>query len=272
MPETASPIDKVVFLGAGPGDPELVTLKGRRLLGEADTVIYAGSLVSREVLDWCSGAELIDSAGLDLEEIVDLMAARARAGKRVVRLHSGDPSLYGAINEQIGALAAGGIGAEIVPGVSSLSAAAAALGGELTVPGVSQTVIITRAAGRTPVPEGESLGGLAAHGATMAIFLSAGLADRVQEELLSHYPPDTPVAVIQYASRPGQKVLDTKLSTLAREIAAAGIDRTAIILVGGAVAGQGEASRLYARGFSHGYRDAAEGKGAPAERDEGAEV
>lgn len=265
MPEAAAAKSYVSFVGAGPGAPDLVTLQGKRLLEEADTVVYAGSLVSQEVLEWCSGAELIDSAGLDLEELTALMTERVLAGGNVVRLHSGDPSLYGAINEQIGALAARGIGARIVPGVSSLSAAAAALGGELTVPGISQTVIITRAAGRTPVPPGESLAELAVHGATMAIFLSAGLAEKVQEELLGKYAPGTPVVVVQYASRPQQRVIRTTLSRLAEDIASAGVDRTAIILVGEAVAGQGDASRLYNPGFSHGFRGVSEKSAPPAE-------
>ncbi|MHB9052565.1 MAG: precorrin-4 C(11)-methyltransferase [Thermoleophilia bacterium] len=246
---------KVYFLGAGPGDPELMTIKGMRLLQRADTVIHAGSLVNADILELAPGAELIDSAPLCLDNIVEAMVSRARAGKLVVRLHSGDPSLFGAIKEQMARLRQEGIGYEVVPGVSSLNAAAAALDSELTVPGISQTVIITRAAGRTPVPESEDIASLAGHGATMAVFLSAGLAADVQAKLSQGYPPQTPVAVVQNASRAGQKILRTTVAGLAADIAAAGIDRTAIILVGEALAQAGDESLLYKKGFSHGYRE-----------------
>ncbi|MHB1324949.1 MAG: precorrin-4 C(11)-methyltransferase [Thermoleophilia bacterium] len=246
---------KIYFLGAGPGDPELMTIRGKRLLEQAETVIHAGSLVSPELLGFCPRAELMDSAPLCLDDIVEVMVTRARAGKRVVRLHSGDPSFYGAIKEQIARLRLEGLDYEVVPGVSSLNAAAAALASELTVPGVSQTVIITRAAGRTPVPRSESIARLATHGATMAIFLSAGLAAEVQQQLLEGYKPETPVAVVQNASRPSQRIIRTTVAKLAGDIEAAGIDRTAIILVGEALAQAGDESRLYKDGFSHGYRE-----------------
>lgn len=246
---------RIYFLGAGPGDPELMTIRGQRLLAQADTVVHAGSLVSREILGFCPQAELVDSAPLCLDDIVKVMVTRAREGKHVVRLHSGDPSLYGAIKEQITRLRQENISFEVVPGVTSLSAAAAALESELTVPEVSQTVIITRAAGRTPVPELEDIGSLAAHRATMAIFLSVKLADEVQKKLLTGYAPDTPVAVVHNASRPDQKILRTTVEKLPADIAAAGIDRTAIILVGEALAQKGEESLLYKEGFSHGYRE-----------------
>lgn len=246
---------KILFLGAGPGDPELLTIRGRRLLAQADTVVYAGSLVSKAILEFCPQAELVDSAPLCLDDIVKVMVKRAHEGKHVVRLHSGDPSLYGAIKEQIVRLRQANVSFEVVPGVTSLSAAAAALASELTVPEVSQTVIITRAAGRTPVPELEDIGSLAAHRATMAIFLSATLVDEVQKKLLEGYAPDTPVAVIHNASRPDQKILRTTVENLPADLAAAGIDRTAIILVGAALAQEGEESLLYKEGFSHGYRE-----------------
>ncbi|RJQ44877.1 MAG: precorrin-4 C(11)-methyltransferase [Gaiellales bacterium] len=249
----------VWFVGAGPGDPELITLKGKRLLEEADLVVHAGSLVDPALLSHCAGAELMDSAGMDLGAIVAAMVAGYRAGRRVVRLHSGDPAFYGAIKEQIARLRAEGVAFAVAPGVTSLSAAAAALESELTVPGVSQTVIITRAEGRTPVPGRESLGRLSAHGATMAVFLSAGLAAKVQEQLLEGYPPETPIAVVQNASRPGQVILRTSVGALAADMEAAGIQRTAIILVGETLAQQGEDSRLYDSGFSHGYRKSDEG-------------
>jgi len=246
---------KVYFLGAGPGDPELLTLKGMRLLEQADTVIHAGSLVHPDVLEFAKRAELIDSAPLCLDDIMAIMVERARQGKRVVRLHSGDPAFYGAIKEQIARLRQEDIDYEVVPGVSSLGAAAAALACELTVPGVSQTVVITRAAGRTPVPEREDISQLAVHGATLAIFLSAGLAEEVQQKLLQGYTPETPAAVVQNASRANQKIIRTQVGKLAADVAAAGIHRTAIILVGEALAQQGDESLLYRKGFSHGCRD-----------------
>ncbi|RME67605.1 MAG: cobalt-precorrin-4/precorrin-4 C(11)-methyltransferase, partial [Nitrospirae bacterium] len=173
----------VYFVGAGPGDPELITLKGRKLLQKAHVIIYAGSLINPAMLEGLK-AELYDSSGMKLEEIVDVMKRAVSQGKTVVRLHSGDISFYSAISEQIEVLRKEGIPYEVVPGVSSLSAGAAALGQELTIPEISQTVIITRAGGRTPVPEKESLELLAKHRATMVLFLSASLADRVQEALL----------------------------------------------------------------------------------------
>jgi len=247
--------EKVFFLGAGPGDPELLTIKGMRLLQQADAVIYAGSLVNTDLLEFSPQAEVISSAPLCLDDIVEAMVVRAREGKRVVRLHSGDPAFYGAIKEQIARLRQAGIDFEVVPGVSSLGAAAAALASELTVPGVSQTVIVTRVAGRTPVPESEDIAGLAVHRATMAIFLSVGLVAQVQRKLLEGYEAATPVAVVQYASRSDQRILRTTVARLADEVAAAGIDRTAIILVGEALAQAGDESQLYHKGFSHECRD-----------------
>jgi len=247
---------RVFFVGAGPGDPDLLTIKGRNLLEQADVVIYAGSLVSPQVLEICPRAERIDSAPFCLDYLVEVMVDRVKHGKKVVRLHSGDPALFGAIKEQIAMLRDAKVDLEVVPGVSSLAAAAAAISSELTVPGISQTVIITRAAGRTPVPEKEDIALLAAHNATMAVFLSAGLITRLQERLVEHYPPETPVAIVQHASWPEERVLRTNVAEMAGAIQEAGMDRTAIILIGAALAQQGEESRLYARDFSHGYRDA----------------
>jgi len=246
---------RIYFLGAGPGDPELLTIKGMRLLEQADTVIHAGSLVHPDVLEFAQRAELIDSAPLCLDDIMAIMVERARQGKRVVRLHSGDPAFYGAIKEQIARLRQEGIDFEVVPGVSSLGAAAAALACELTVPGVSQTVVITRAAGRTPVPEREDISRLAVHGATLAIFLSAGLVEEVQQKLLQGYAPGTPADVVQNASRADQMIIRAEVGRLAADVAAAGIDRTAIILVGETLAQEGDESLLYRKGFSHGCRD-----------------
>jgi precorrin-4/cobalt-precorrin-4 C11-methyltransferase len=245
------------FVGAGPGDPELITVKGRRLLEEADVVLYAGSLVPPAVLRWTRrDCARHDSAPLALGEQVELMAEAHAAGKKVVRLHTGDPSLYGAIGEQMRALEARGIEYAVVPGVSSFVAAAAALPAELTLPGVSQTVIITRQPGRTPVPEGQELASLAAHGATMAVFLSAGDLEGTVAALREHYPEATAAAIVQRASWPEQVVLRGTLATIAGQAAAAGVDRTAMILVGDALRNEGEASLLYDTGFSHGYRSA----------------
>ena len=190
-------MNPVYFVGAGPGDPELLTLKGRRLLDAAGLIVFAGSLVNPALLTGLS-AEVYDSAGLNLEEIVDLMVNAQHLGRRVVRLHTGDPAIFGAIKEQMVALDRHGVPYEVVPGVSSMAAAAAALKSELTLPEVSQTVIITRQAGRTPVPEAENLTSLARHQATMMIFLSAGLIEQVVVDLLAGgYRADTPVAVVE---------------------------------------------------------------------------
>ena len=250
---------RVYFVGAGPGDPELLTIKGMRLLEQADVVIYAGSLINPEMLELCPNAERIDSAPLCLDYIVEVMVDRVKRGKRVVRLHSGDPAFFGAIREQITQLRHAGVDLEVVPGVSSLGAAAAAISSELTVPGVSQTVIITRAAGRTPVPEGEDIGRLAEHGSTMAVFLSAGLIGRLQERLAAHYPPETPVVVVQHASWPQERILYTSVADMAGAIREAKVDRTAIILIGEALAQEGDESRLYSKDFSHGYRQGESG-------------
>lgn len=253
------------FVGAGPGDPELITVKGRRLLEAADVVLYAGSLVPTAVLGWTrDGCELYDSAPLALGEQIDLMAAAHAAGKEVVRLHTGDPSLYGAIGEQIRALDGLGIEYAVVPGVSSFVAAAAALPTELTLPGVSQTVIVTRQPGRTPVPEGQDVASLAAHRATMAVFLSAGRLEETVAALREHYPEETAAAIVQRASWPEQVVLRGTLATIAEQAGAACVERTAMILVGDALRNEGEASLLYDRGFTHGYRQGEEPGGASA--------
>jgi len=239
---------KIYFVGAGPGDPELITVRGKRLLEEADLVIYAGSLVPGALLEGLK-AEKINSHRLTLEEILTLMEQAVNQGKLVVRLHSGDTSFYSAITEQIEGLKRLGIEVEVVPGVSSASAGAAVLGQELTIPEVSQTVIFTRLSGRTPVPERESLASLAKHRATMVIFLSVGMIDRVQEELLQGYPPETPVVVLEKISWPEERVIRCELADLARRVKEAGIKRTALIYVGEALrAGErslGKRSKLY---------------------------
>lgn len=247
----------VYFVGAGPGDPELVTVKGMRLLMRADVVVYAGSLVRETVMEeFCrEGVETRNSASMTLDEMVEVMVSSARAGKRVVRLHTGDPTLYSAIGEQIEALDAEGVPVQVVPGVSSAFASAAALKKELTVPGGTQTVIFTRAAGRTPVPDSESLPALAAHGATLCIFLSVGMMEKVVTELTGAYGADAPVAVVYRATWEDEVRLAGTLADIAGKVEAAGISRQAMIIVGPALAGPGEKkSRLYDGGFSHGYR------------------
>jgi len=247
----------VYFIGAGPGDPELITLKGRRLLDTADLVIYAGSLVNPALVEDIQG-EVLDSASMNLDDIVDRISAAVRTGKTVVRLHTGDPSMYGAITEQIERLHGLGISTSIIPGVSSAFAGAAALGQELTIPEVSQTVILTRMEGRTPVPEAEQLRSLATHKATLVIFLSVGMAEKVQAELLTSYPPDTPVAVVEKASWPGQRIIRGALQDLAALIADAEIKKTALIYVGDALRASerplGKESKLYDKNFTHEYR------------------
>ncbi|MBI3606348.1 MAG: precorrin-4 C(11)-methyltransferase [Nitrospirae bacterium] len=249
----------VHIVGAGPGDPELMTVKSVRLLQEADVVVYAGSLLSPEVLALLRPeTERYDSAVMVLEDIVDVMVRAASSGRRVVRLASGDPGLFGALGEMARPLIEAGLEVEVVPGVSSFLAAAAALGRELTVPEVSQTVVLTRAEGRTPMPPTERLAELARHQATLALFLSANLAKQVQADLLAAYPPDTPVAVVYRASWPDERIVIVSgaLADLAALIRGAGITKTALIFVGRFLTAEGTRSRLYDAAFSHGYRQA----------------
>jgi precorrin-4/cobalt-precorrin-4 C11-methyltransferase len=249
----------VIFVGAGPGDPELITVKGQKTLAAADLVLYAGSLVSPAILTWAGpGTILIDTAPLNLEEIVGQMMAGYRAGQKVVRVHSGDPALYGAIQEQLEILEREQIPCEVIPGVTAAFAAAAALAQELTLPEVTQTVILTRAAGRTPVPPGEALGDLARHGATLVIYLSIKLVEAVVAELTPAYGPETPVVVAYRVSWPDQRIIRGTLATIADLVKEAGIERQALILVGPVLAAR-EAqlkarSRLYDQDFTHGFR------------------
>ena len=245
----------VVFVGAGPGDPELITLKGRRLLDAADIIVYAGSLVNTALLEDVT-ASCHDSATLNLDEIARLLIDGYLAGQRVVRLHTGDPAIYGAIREQMQELDKAQVPYEVVPGVSSAFAAAAALKKELTVPEVTQTVIFTRQAGRTPVPPAESLKNLAAIQATMCIFLSVSMIDAVVNDLLAGgYPPVTPVAVVVRASWPDQQILRGTLTNIAEKINEANIRKTAMIIVGAALDDDSRiVSKLYDAAFSHEYR------------------
>ena len=253
--QSGTTLHPVIFLGAGPGDPELITLKGRRLLDTADLVVYAGSLVNVALLEGIKAA-CHDSATLDLEAIIQLLAQGHRDGLRVVRLHTGDPAIYGAIREQMQWLDKEAIPYEVVPGVSSAFAAAAALKKELTVPEVTQTVILTRQAARTPVPERESLRNLATIQATMCIFLSVSMMAKVVEDLLAGgYPPTTPIAVVERASWPDEQIIRGTLTNIVEKIQASQIKKTAMIVVGPALAEDSViASKLYDAGFSHEYR------------------
>ena len=237
----------VHFVGAGSGAPDLITQRGARLLREADVIIYAGSLVNPALLGLAqTECRIYNSAEMTLEQVLEVMSAAERAEQTTVRLHTGDPCLYGAIREQMDALDAAGIAYDDTPGVSSFCGAAAALNAEYTLPGVSQTVIITRLAGRTPVPEKENLAALAAHGATMVIFLSAGMLEGVQEALLKGaYTPSTPAAIVFKATWPEEKIVRCTVGTLAESGKEAGIRNTALILVGDFLQPYYERSRLY---------------------------
>ncbi len=247
---------KVYFVGAGPGDPELMTLKGVRVLRRADLVIYPGSLTPREsVEEWAPNAELIDSHGKTLEELVEIMVEAVKDGRTVVRLVSGDPFVYSSLYEQVRELRRRGVDYEVIPGVSSVNAAAAALGEELTKPGISQTVILTRPAGRTGKPEGESLSELAEHGCTMVIFLGAAYLERIVESLLEGaYDEDTPAAIVYKASTPEEKVIRGTLGDIAKRAREEGIDRTALIIVGDVLKEEGRRSYLYSEEYARRVR------------------
>ena len=256
----------VHFVGAGPGAPDLITRRGAALLADADCIIYAGSLVNPALLGLAKpGCAIYNSAEMTLEQVLDTIRAAEKAGGTTVRLHTGDPCLYGAIREQMDALDADGIPYDDTPGVSSFCGAAAALCAEYTLPNVSQTVIITRMEGRTPVPEAEQLEKLAAHGATMVIFLSIGLVDKVRQALLESggYRPDTPAAVVYKATWPEQKVVRCTVSTLAEETRKNGITKTALIVVGDFLGENYERSKLYDPAFTTEFRQGtAAGQGA----------
>lgn len=249
------------IVGAGPGDPDLITVKGLKLLQEADVVFYTDSLVSEELVKRAKPeAEIVKSSGMALEEMVAFIADRIKSGKMLVRLHTGDPAVYGATMEQMALLKREGIDTEIVPGVSSVFAAAAAVGAELTIPELTQTLILTRAEGRTPVPEKEKLRDLAAHHCTIALFLSATLTKKVTKELIeAGWHEDTPVAVVQRASWPDQQIVRTTISEMDKEMRKAGIRSHAMILAGWALdpnihAKDQYRSKLYDKTFTHGFR------------------
>jgi precorrin-4/cobalt-precorrin-4 C11-methyltransferase len=249
---------RVFIIGAGPGDPGLLTIRGAALIAACPVVLYTGSLVPREVLAHARPeAKVLDSSGMTLDEIVGVIVAAREAGHDVARVHTGDPSIFGSTAEQMRRLDALGIAWEIVPGVSSFTAAAAVLGRELTLPELSQTVILTRAEGRTPMPDGEKLADLARHGATLALFLSITLLEEVTQALIPAYGADCPVAVVHKATCPDQKIVSGTLADIRRKAKEAGIRTQAMILVGRVLTATHFAeSRLYAPDFSHRYRKA----------------
>lgn len=251
---------KIWIIGAGPGDPELITVKGLKLMQQADVVMYTDSLVSEELVAMAKpDAEVVRTAGMHLQEMVDCMARYVNEGKMVVRMHTGDPAMYGATMEQIALLKEQGIGYEVVPGVSSVFASAAAVGAELTIPDLTQTLILTRAEGRTPVPELEKLRALASHHCTIALFLSATLTKKIVKELqAAGWADNTPVAVVQRASWPDQKIVRTTLIELDEAMRQNGIRKHAMILAGWAldpeIHEKNYRSKLYDATFTHGFR------------------
>ncbi|HIR56945.1 MAG TPA: precorrin-4 C(11)-methyltransferase [Candidatus Gallacutalibacter pullicola] len=248
----------VHFVGAGPGAPDLITLRGAELLKRADVIIYAGSLVNPALLAYAKeGCRVYNSAEMTLEQVIAVLEDAERGGLESVRLHTGDPSVYGAIREQMDALDCLGIPYDDTPGVSSFCGAAASLRAEYTLPGVSQSVIITRVAGRTPVPEAESVAEMARHGASMVLFLSAGMLDKLQAELLKGaYTENTPAAIVYKATWPEEKVVRCTVGTLAESGAREGIRKTALVLVGDFLGAAYERSKLYDPAFTTEFREA----------------
>ena len=246
----------IYFVGAGSGAPDLITVRGARLLSEADVIVYAGSLVNPALLEYKKdGCEVYNSAKMTLEEVIAVMAPAAKAGKTVVRLHTGDPCVYGAHREQMDELDRLGLAYEVCPGVSSFCGAAAALKAEYTLPNVSQSVILTRMEGRTPVPEKEQIESFAAHGATMVIFLSAGQLARLSERLIAGgYAPDTPAAIVYKATWPEQKTVRCTVGSLAQSVHDAGITKTALIVAGDFLGTRYERSKLYDPSFTTEFR------------------
>jgi len=249
---------RVFIIGAGPGDPGLLTIRGAELIAACPVVLYTGSLVPREILARArADAKVLDSSGMTLDEIVGVIVEARDAGHDVARVHTGDPLIFGSTAEQMRRLDQLGIAWEIIPGVSSFTAAAAVLGRELTLPELSQTVILTRAEGRTPMPDGEKLADLARHGATLALFLSITLLEEVTQALIPAYGADCPVAVVHKATCPDQKVVSGTLADIRRKTKEAGIKTQSMILVGRVLTEKHFAnSRLYAPDFSHRYRKA----------------
>ena len=248
-------MSKVYFVGAGPGDPELISIKGKRIIDEADVIIYAGSLVNKEVLrDAKKGAFIYNSASMNLDEVIEVTKNAVFLGKMVARVHTGDPSIYGAIREQMDRLDEYNIEYEVIPGISSFLATAAALKKEYTLPAVTQTLILTRMEGRTPVPDKERIEELAKHRATMIIFLSIGAIEELAARLKAGYEENTPVAVVYKASWEEQKIVRGNLNNIARLVKEAGISKTALVVVGDFLGDEYELSKLYDKNFSHEYR------------------
>lgn len=247
------------IIGAGPGDPELITVKGRKLIDDADVIIYAGSLVNPDVLRGSKpSAEIYNSALMNLDEVIDVIKRSTDKGLRVVRVHTGDPAIYGAIREQMDRLDELGIEYEVVPGVSSFLATAAVLKKEYTLPDVSQTVILTRMEGRTPVPPKEKLIDLAKHNSTMVIFLSIGFIEEMCSTLIEGgYSPKTPVAVVYKATWPDQKILIGDLTDIAQKVKDEKIEKTALTVVGDFLGDEYSLSKLYDKYFTTGYRTGA---------------
>ena len=245
----------VFFIGAGPGDVDLITVKGRNTISKADVLIYAGSLVSAKHLDFCkSGAKIYNSASMTLEEVIGVMQKAEDEGKITVRLHTGDPAIYGAIKEQMDELGSRNIGYEIIPGVSSFTAAAAAIKREFTLPNVSQTVILTRVEGRTPVPPNEDLEKLASIGASMAIFLSISMIDKVLAKLRKGYGRNVPIAVVERATWEDERTIIGTLDDISAKVKEANITKCAQILVGDFIDCKYDKSLLYDKTFTHMYR------------------
>lgn len=248
----------IYFIGAGPGALDLITVRGQRLLQQADVVVYAGSLVNPGLLEECKpSCEVHDSAHMTLEQVIQVMASASKDGKTVVRLHTGDPCIYGAIREQMDLLDQYSLDYEVVPGVSSFIGAAAALKAEYTLPDVSQTVILTRMAGRTPVPEKEEIQKLASHGATMVVFLTSTMIEELSKRLMEGgYTPDTPAAIVYKATWPDEQVFRTTVQDLAKVAEENHIHKMALILVGGFLGNEYERSKLYDPSFGHLFREA----------------
>lgn len=249
---------KVYFVGCGPGDPDLITVKAKKLIQKADVVVYSGSLIPTPILNFCKKATLHDASKLVREEIFEILKENAKQNKVVVRLHDGDPSIYGAIKEQIDNLQPEGIDCEVVPGVTSFLASAAALGIQLTLPGVTQTMIITRAESRTKVPKEERISELAKHKATMIFYLSIHLLSKIVKEAIEGgYLSSTPVAVVYRASWNDQKIISGTLGDITKKVRDEKITRTAIIIIGDVIKPKSyEYSKLYDKTFSHGFRKA----------------
>lgn len=248
----------VHFVGAGSGAADLITVRGARLLSEADVVIYAGSLVNPQLLDYTKpGCEIYNSAKMTLEEVIEVTKNAESSGKTTVRLHTGDSSIYGAVREQFDELQKLGIDYDVCPGVSAFCGAAAALKAEYTLPDVSQTVIITREVGKTPVPQRESIQSLAAHGATMVLFLSTSLTESLQKDLLEGgYAPETPVAVVYKATWPDEKIFRCTVQTLHETVTSNGLTKTSLIIVGNCMGDKYLRSFLYDPSFSTEFREA----------------